>query len=79
MSGEANSKFSTITPKKTILGKLLTHKMFTAEKNKSPLLYFRSSFPGTDIYDITRNASESGQWQDASRNLNLLFRDYAFR
>ena len=34
MSGEANSAFSTITPKKTILGKLLTYKMFTAEKNK---------------------------------------------
>jgi hypothetical protein len=34
MSGEANSTFSTITPKKNILGKLLTHKMFTAEKNK---------------------------------------------
>ena len=34
MSGEANSTFSTITPKKTILGKLLTYKMFTAEKNK---------------------------------------------
>jgi hypothetical protein len=34
MSGEANSTFSTITPKKTILGKLLAHKMFTAEKNK---------------------------------------------
>jgi len=34
MSGEANSTFSTITPKKNVLGKLLTHKMFTAEKNR---------------------------------------------
>jgi hypothetical protein len=58
-----------------MLGKLLMHQKFSAEKNKKSAFVISIFLSRNRHKNITRNASESGQWQDASRNLILLSRE----